>query len=330
MDVAKIEGSQAYKQMMRGANAWETPWDTPLLETPVVASTSGISTAYESLSVVHFFTTLIKLDATLWAPYFPEMLSPWLSRNVKTPTSPLQEPKDARVATLELMIRALVTAVESYLDEKISSADVTTPFTISDDFRAAIHSAASSLSLKVHRSRLAPISATSISGIPSGKCDNWNGTHFNDDRKQLILVIDYSRAALTATLLSEKCNYFKAERLLHDTRFGAERLGECNDACLENFKLEFRRLIRLPLENVPSEFSAEFRSGLLLIGESVPSVILNRMLKDVDGEKPGNLLDASATERPQVKNPTFLAARGAAEQHHELLYYMATDPGSFD
>ncbi|KAL2005637.1 hypothetical protein VTN00DRAFT_10130 [Thermoascus crustaceus] len=55
--------------------------------------------------------------------------------------------------------------------------------------------------------------------------DACTGEEDDDDPAQLILKVDYTRAALTALVVFEDCGVFEHRRVLHDTRLDADGLG---------------------------------------------------------------------------------------------------------
>ena len=112
VDVARIEGGPAYKQMMRAIDVLDGP-DT--LE-------PGARAAQASLSLQSL----------------RDYLPPWLGGT------------DARAKSLVLMLKALKTATESYLEAPLSVAEVIMPSSVPNSYFDDFRSAGSSLSLQLH------------------------------------------------------------------------------------------------------------------------------------------------------------------------------------
>ena len=97
------------------------------------------------------------------------------------------------------MLEALKAAAESALETSISTADVVVPFPTSEGFRDLLLSACSSNSLQV------PKLAQTPAGIWAARTYNISGICSNEpggpiDPPQLVLMIEYTRAALTGLI----------------------------------------------------------------------------------------------------------------------------------
>ena len=119
------------------------------------------------------------------------------------------------------MLQALNTAAEASLGTSLSTVEVVIPFPASDSYLDVLRSACSSLSLRMPTSAQPPggILTARVYGI-GGKCnmgpvDNASEQKQRDDLEQIILTIDYSRAALTALLIVEERGNFEYRRILH-------------------------------------------------------------------------------------------------------------------
>ncbi len=127
---------------------------------------------------------------------------------------------DVSISPLAGMLAALNTAAEFYFATSSSTVEVVFPFPVSDDDRASLRAACSSLSLHMPMPAQPPavILAASAHGIGQKRAgasvEETNEP--DDDSAQLILTVDYSRAALTAMLVVEELGVFEYRRVCHD------------------------------------------------------------------------------------------------------------------
>lgn len=256
-------------------------------------------------------------------------LPPWLGGN-----------NDNRTQSLSRMLRALKTATESYLETPLSAAEVVFPFPFSDSYLDTLRSACSSLSLHM------PLSAQPPAGILAarvydirGNCKTAIGNEAleinqADDPEQLILTVDYSRAALTALLVAEECGIFEYRRVLHDTNLGADCLsffrGSDTPGCDNNIHSDLARAIRgvtdLPLEGGNGAGLKPIRE-LVLLGESADDRLLHDVLNEVLGEQSGTLITHASERRARVIEPLFAASRGLAQDCWDRMNFQHGDGG---
>lgn len=156
---------------------------------------------------------------------------------------------DARAQSLVPMLKALKTATESYLEAPLSAAEVVMPFPVPTSYLDDLRSAGFSLSLHVHFSAQDPAGILVAHFYDLGAKCHWHGVEVDNDVVPLILTVDYSRAALTALLVTKDCGYLEHERVLHDTSLGADRVfGSCrSDSTREDLVRALRDLISLPV-----------------------------------------------------------------------------------
>ncbi len=280
-DIAKIEGGPAYKQMIRA--------------TDILKDMSKLGTG--------------AIQAPLRLQSLRDYLPPWLGG------------KNARTQSLSRMLEALKTATESYLETSLSTAEVVMPFPVSNSYLHDLRSACSYLSLHMPLSAQPPagILAARAHGI-GGNCPSDTASKVSreqwDDPEQLILTIDYSRAALTALLVAEECSTFEYRRVLHDTRLGTDGLFRGSDSSgpdssRDDLARALRKLTSLPLEDGNGEGLKQI-SELVLLGESASDRRLHDVLMEVLAEQSGSLVTAAYDERPRVIDPLFAASRGVA------------------
>ena len=235
------------------------------------------------------------------------------------------------------MLRALKVATESYLEGPLLDAEVVVPFPVTNSFLDALRSACFSLSLSMPMSAQPPagVLAARANGI-GGQCINgvetvdFPNSNQQQDPEQLILTVDYSRAAMTALLVAEECSVFEYRHVLHDTRLGTEELlsREKNDP--RDLSTTPRDLLARALRNVTSLLPLEDGNGaglsriseLVLLGESAGDRLLQDALTEVLSECSYDF-PAAALKRPAVGSfdPLFAASRGVAIDCRDRLNY---------
>lgn len=225
---------------------------------------------------------------------------------------------DARTQPLFWMLKALDTATESYLGTSVSSAEVVLPFPVSISFLKALRAVCFSLSLKLPLSALPPagIFAARVDGI-GGKCEVTGSNEateldVKDDPEQLILTVDYSRAALTALLVVEECGIFEYRGVLHDTSLGADALSRRSDSSRSDITHALRNITSLPLEDGNGAGLKQI-SELILLGESAGDQRLEDVLKEILGEQSGRLFSSVSDRRTKPIDPLFAASNGVAQ-----------------
>lgn len=212
VDAAKIEGNQAYKDMMRSLDIRDpTINDHAQLpgRIPGDCRVVGSRPQHDVLS---------PLVCSLW-----------------------EEP-------LKDMLAALRDSVAIYLPRSTTfSVVVAVPFPTSALFRESVRSIGSSLSLKV----LYQIPAAEVVSMklePPFCIEVRMGTIAMHDGYDLVLAIDYTRAALTAMMLAGRCDGYHAERVLHDTSFGADGMSREANHSRVALKHALQQLTTLPMK----------------------------------------------------------------------------------
>ena len=245
-------------------------------------------------------------QASLGLQSLRDYLPPWLGG------------KDARTRSLSWMLQALNTAAESYLETSLSTVEVVVPFPASDSYLDALRSACSSLSLRMPMSAQPPagILAARAHGI-RGKCtigpvDDTSEQKQRDDLEQIILTVDYNRAALTALLIVEECGIFEYRRVLHNASIGTDGLSRGSKNGRDDLARALRQVTRLPLEDRNGAGLKQI-SQLVLLGESADNQQLEDALKGILGEQSGTLLSTASHERARKVSPLFAASRGVAQ-----------------
>lgn len=129
------------------------------------------------------------------------------------------------------MLRALKVATELYLEGPLLDPEVVVSFSVINFFFDAFRSVCFSLSLSMFMfaQPSAGVLAARANGI-GGQCINgveivdFPNSNQQQDPEQLILTVDYSRAAMTALLVVEECSVFEYRHVLHDIRLGIDEL----------------------------------------------------------------------------------------------------------
>lgn len=227
-----------------------------------------------------------------------DRLIPWLNRN-----GPHHKP-------LVPMLKALKSAAESALETHVSAAEYVVPFPITEDYRMAFRSAFSSVFLRMPNSALPPagILAARAHGLGSKTClDNPD-----DDPPQLVLAVEYSRAALTALLLHEECGVFEDRRILHDTGLGLSHLRTGSKYHRDKLEVSLKNLVRLPMNDGGGGGELKYINNLVFLGESAGDEFLHGVLKKVLGEQYDRLVATADQSSSGVITPLFAASRGVA------------------
>jgi hypothetical protein len=200
------------------------------------------------------------------------------------------------------MLKALKAATESYLDMPISAAEIALPLHVSEPYYEILSDASASIALKLPYLRMEPagVYAARVYGL-NGKGDCYYGT---PDPEKLVLTVEYSRAALTALLLSEECAFYKHRRVAQDPRLGHGSIH--GEAGWDDLRRAFSEITELPLKD-GNGAGIEQIANVAFLGESARDPQMQHVLRRVLGER----YDSVATDVGDV-DPLFAAARGVA------------------
>jgi hypothetical protein len=205
------------------------------------------------------------------------------------------------------MLKALKAATESYLETTVSAAEIVVPFPATEGYLKAVRSACSSISLRM------PMSAQPPAGILAARANGIGRKHCqddgDDDPPQLILTVEYSRAALTALIVHEECGVFEYRRVLHDTNLGLDQLRGGSESNREKLETSLRELVHLPMSDGGNGEELKYINNLVLLGESAGDSQLNHALKKVISEEDGRRVGQGG---PDAIDPLFAASRGVA------------------
>jgi hypothetical protein len=218
------------------------------------------------------------------------------------------------ITALEGMLIALKVATESYLEGPVTIADLAAPVPLSPLGQQILRSASSLAGLdRAVGVQMAGKAAARANGIGASEEDHYDG----GASPQLILTVDYSRAALTAILWIEEGSVFEYRRIRHDVDLGADALYRCqhseiDEPCYEGLAEALRQVVKMPLEDVESDVPSVV-GGLVLLGEKATDWRLRQILQQVLAEQGVSIsVEKSEYMESGMIDPTFAAARGVA------------------
>lgn len=153
-----------------------------------------------------------------------------------------------------------------------------------------------------------------------GACYSYiEDNHCNgEDAAQLVLTVDYSRAALTAMLWIVESGVFEYSRIRHDLDLGADALYECQHSpsdkpCYEGLAEALRQIVKMPLEAAASNVPTMVGS-LVLLGEQATDEHLKETLQQVLQEQAVQMsMTRPEWSKDMMIDPLFVAASGVAE-----------------
>ncbi|KAL8897839.1 MAG: hypothetical protein Q9207_007000 [Kuettlingeria erythrocarpa] len=220
-------------------------------------------------------------------------------------------------ASLERMLVRLVNATESRLGQPIFAAGIVLPFStiiapIPARWINLLDDVSTSLGLK------APLSGQQAAGnlaLHAYGLDERCPRGFADGKAQLILTIDYSRAALTVLFIEATCEYLETNYDLHEPRLGAAALAELPDgrAHLARALRNLTSLPFMPRENYFTKRKISWGPAdideIVLSGELAGSIQLQEVLDEVLGKHFTRLINIT---RADIVDPLFAVSRGTA------------------
>ena len=222
------------------------------------------------------------------------------------------------------LLLALKTTAECYLGAPVPVADIVTAVLLPANRRRTLQSATSHASLKraliVRGAGSLAAMGTGVSPL-SYQPGRWPIGH--DARPQLVLTVDYSRAALTATLYHEEDTLFDILRTYHNESLGASASRKCEETpdsgdCSVDLAHAIEEVIKLPAGYSEVDLYTE-QVALLLPDEEGNDPGLLGALTDALGESVvAEALDKSHGIESRRVDPAFAAARGTAKVSWEM------------
>lgn len=284
--IAKLEGSSGYKRFMR-------------LEDADTTSARAYCLPEHFSSPVH---------------------EGWLAHLNQALQRPLQllrgRPQNecADITPVEAMFRALKVSTESYLGTAIGISDVAVPYLLPDSHCYQMGSALTNVGIQhaLNTPVLAGQVASRANGI--GECSK-DSCDFDGVKPQLVLTIDYSRAALTMILFVEDRGVYEHFRLQHNIDLGAEaskHISRSTQAYWEEVKEAVRDITKTPVKGAEPDVP-DVIGQLVLLGECATDPHLLRVLTEVLGEGTfSKMHSSSAAGNSVLVDPVFAAAIGVA------------------
>ncbi|CAD0111850.1 unnamed protein product, partial [Aureobasidium uvarum] len=282
VDVVKLEGGSAYKQVMRSASV--EPY-SPISSPKLTRGSPGLMP-------------------------FQNYLPSWTTA----------EPVDNGAEAVKWMLNGLKAATEACLEEPLTAVRISTPFSLQykSPFYNTLQATVESLGLRSFGVVTASTNIARIYGL-EGQCDNDpyktpDEMEKPDDPPREYLALDYSRAGISAFVVEEDCGVEITHRELHNTTLGAvvEFPGKREDLTHALKDLVFR-----PFDTAYSTWQAVI-SELVLLGESSQNVILQEVLSEVFGSNYTNL-KARSDRRATTHHPLFAGSRAAAASCQQRL-----------
>lgn len=315
MDIAKIEGGSAFKQTMRNARMDDTIAGKSDQSISPIYIHDQLQTVISSMNEqpLEYFPGYKARFSYLWEPIVEHMRS-WLSQ---------REPANG----LAHMFAALKAATESFLEHPISIVDMTVPWQLLDSdvepFRNMQIVAKRITGLQSYQSaQIAGQRAADFYGKPS-TCE---GDYPLADQQDLVLTVDYSRAALTMMLFHEFCAFYDQRRSFHSSQLGVEGLRHCHDtrgaqACRTDLKSAIQQVSRRPDPDSDPNFPKGI-GRIVIIGESAADPLLSEVLHEVLREIGSTqVIDtpSSSSIVPRTE-PLFVASRAIAKWNWDIKY----------
>jgi hypothetical protein len=202
------------------------------------------------------------------------------------------------------MIEVLKAATKNYLGTEITNATYVTPYIISQENHELFNAATLGLSLYTNQNRAAGSLAAGAHGIDLD-------THNHGE--QVVLAVEVSASALTASILLEDQGVLEILRLIHSTDLGLAKLHDTTTSA-EEFRAALKTFITTPVDKGDGEVRPnELLRKLVVFGEVTADSPATQALKDVLGEDEYDaLVNYSIPPGYGVADPAFAASRGAA------------------
>lgn len=278
VDIVKLEGGVAYKQVMRSATDLA---HQPRLSTEPTRGSLGFMSLQD---------------------YLPS----WTAA----------EPFDPDSEAITWMLKGLKSATETQVEEPIISVSISSPFLVRHGslFENTLRTTVESLGLNYKGTRAASLAITNIYGL-EGQCDpdvyKTPDQKDPDDPPQTYLALDYSRAGISAFLVEEECGVTEILREYHNTTLAADLdfPGKREDLIHA-----LQRIIR-PVDECYHDaafgkYPVEV-SGLIMLGEFTEDAMLHEVLSEVFGNN-YTAMRAQSDERAKTHHPLFAGSRAVA------------------
>ena len=202
------------------------------------------------------------------------------------------------------MIETLRMATENYLGFEIKNATYTTPYPISEADHELLGTTIPGLFLYTNPHRLAASLAIRAYGID---------IDMSDHGEQIMLAVEMSQAALTASIILEDQGVIDLLRLWHVSTLGHDSVRGMLSS-KEELETRLKRILTTPVHYESRVLEPrKLLQKLILFGEVSVDSPVTQALRCILGEKRYN--DAVHYSVPNgygVADPTYAASRGAA------------------
>lgn len=273
MSVAKIEGNQGYRSMMRSL-ATEN-------YSPHKPREDWYSACHETIK--RFTPQFVSKELERWqAPFTPP---------------------------INAMLLALQAATEAYLGAPLNTSDLVVPTRFSESNQNLLDLEFNRLRL---RRNLGGFPSALEAAIYAKIMPRDRSYPYGIEETRLILAVDYSRSALTAGLFIDDSGALNDHRFIQDVNIGADASPSHLPWSAE-LQLERRRLLekatKLPATDAGFELPQEI-SELLLIGDRAYDDQLLALLEEILGTRlVARIRDTAQYDGP---DPIFIAAKSIA------------------
>ncbi|THZ89653.1 hypothetical protein D6C83_09398, partial [Aureobasidium pullulans] len=152
-----------------------------------------------------------------------------LSNTNNVPISPQQVTNQAGLSSkipthaLLWMLKALKAATEACIEQPVQYIVITNPLPLesSPTYHSAIHSASSTLGLRLGSTHFLNAQAAAEAYETKGTCDLLPDSYDDYTSDHLFIAINYNRAAFSAFIMVEDCDVYEELRTVHDTTLGS-------------------------------------------------------------------------------------------------------------
>jgi hypothetical protein len=202
---------------------------------------------------------------------------------------------------------ALRTAVETYLGDSITHAEVALPFHMTELFHQNLLTAFKELKLKAPRSLLPPAGVVAWQSRDIGKSGDGERDCYSQ-QTQVVLCVQYDKAALTAIVFEEDGCIPRIRNTLFDTSLGFAQVGREGGLRREALVFALEELVGSSLKG------EESIGHLIVLGEVGGDAVLREVLGGVwakSFEEGGEDLLMRAAEFGAGES-VFVAARAVA------------------
>lgn len=259
-DIVKIEGGISYKEMMRWLSNTNDVPISPQQVTDQAGLSSKIPSSW-SQGLVHaeLFQNAINLLSSMW------------------PTQP--PPLTPQAQALLWMLNALKAATEACIEQPVQYIVITNPLPLesSPTYHSTIHSASSTLGLRLGSTHFLNAQAAAEAYETKGTCDLLPDSYDDYTSDHLFIAINYNRAALSAFIMVEDCDIYEELRTVHDTTLGSGSKiprAERHDA----IKVALEDVVKPPYVHGTSTYKAI--KDVILLGESTNNEVLHAVLEE--------------------------------------------------